>query len=246
MTQVFVTAIVLGLLSNLHCLGMCGPIAFVLPLDRSSEVKKIGGIGIYNLGRIASYGILGALFGLFGKGLQLGAFQQYTAIIFGAFILLWIYIPLLTKGRNFNSIRLIKFNNYIRSKLGSRLKKSSFQSLFLIGFLNGLLPCGMVYLAVAGSLSTGSFENGTMFMIFFGIGTLPAMTLTPYFANRISSSSRIKASKLLPYVLTILALAIMLRGMNLGIPYLSPKFTEDNTEIASCCSSNKLQCDDAN
>ncbi|MBL4705396.1 MAG: sulfite exporter TauE/SafE family protein [Flavobacteriales bacterium] len=235
MIEILGAALLLGLLSNLHCLGMCGPIAFVLPLDRTSEFRKIFGIGIYNIGRIISYATLGGLFGLFGRGLQLGRFQQYTAISFGLIILIWIYLPRIIKGKHFNSSRLLRFNNFIRTQLGSKLKRTSPGSLLLIGVLNGLLPCGMVHLAIAGSLATGSFENGTVFMIFFGVGTLPAMTLTPYFANRISTSLKSKAQKILPYALTILAVGIMVRGMNLGIPYLSPKFNEDKSEITSCC-----------
>jgi uncharacterized protein len=242
--ETLTTALILGLLSNIHCLGMCGPIAFLLPLNKSTRSTKIAGIVVYNLGRISNYTLLGLLFGVFGQGLRLGKFQQYAAIGFGILILLWIYVPLLTKKSYINGSRLIRFHNFIKSKLGRQLKRSSLRSLFILGILNGLLPCGMVYLAVAGALSTGNLNGGIMFMLFFGLGTLPVMTLVPFYSNRITYSNRIRVGKVLPVLLTIMALAIIIRGLNLGIPYLSPKLNQDKTMVMDCCHSKTL-CDES-
>jgi uncharacterized protein len=240
----FVTsAILLGLVGNLHCMGMCGPIAFVLPLNRTNGLIKIGGILVYNSGRILTYSLFGLLFGLFGAGLNIGAFQQYAAISFGIIILLWVYIPLISRSMSAPSSKLLRLQNFVKTNLGKRLRKNSLASLFSIGLLNGLLPCGLVYLAVAGSLATGNVLEGALFMTFFGLGTLPMMFVVPYFSNFVSINFRRKAQKVLPYFLTVMALAIILRGMNLGIPYLSPKYSEDKTEIISCCYPN-TDCND--
>ena len=238
MIELIATGIMLGLATNLHCIGMCGPIAFILPLDRSSQGKKFFGLSLYNVGRISSYVLLGGFFGLFGQGLHLGRFQQYTAIGFGVLMLMWIYFPMITKGRLFRGSLLIRLNNYIKNKLGSRLRNSSPGSLFTIGVLNGLLPCGMVYLAIAGSVAVGNFSEGVIFMLAFGIGTLPVMVFIPLLSHKLNISRKFKTSKLIPVVMTAFALVIILRGMNLDIPYISPKLNEDGTEVLSCCHDN--------
>ena len=75
------TALVLGLAGSFHCIGMCGPIAFVIPVDRSSKSRMIFQIFLYNLGRIITYSLIGVLFGLIGKGLYLAGFQQRLSIL---------------------------------------------------------------------------------------------------------------------------------------------------------------------
>lgn len=232
----FVTsAILIGLAGNLHCIGMCGPIAFLLPLGQQNWTTKILGIAVYNFGRILTYSMFGLLFGLFGQGLNLGAFQQYTTISFGVFILAWVLLPVISKKLTSTTSKLHRFQNFVKSKLGEQLKKRSLLSLFTLGLLNGLLPCGLIYLALAGAIATGNALNGAIFMVFFGIGTLPVMFIVPYFANSITTRYRQKAQKVMPYLLTVMALIFILRGMNLDIPYLSPKYSEDNTTIESCC-----------
>lgn len=237
------SAILLGLFGNFHCMGMCGPIAFILPLNRENTFTKIGGIVVYNLGRILTYAFLGAIFGLFGQGLNIGKFQQVAAISFGVVILLWVFVPIISKKISTPSSKLLRLNNFVKSNLGKRLKKSSPISLFTIGLLNGLLPCGLVYLAIAGSLATGDVLMGSVFMALFGLGTLPVMLVLPYFANSFSAKLKQKAQRILPYALTILAVAVIFRGMNLGIPYLSPKFSDDNAKIESCCHASSSDCE---
>ncbi len=89
----FTTAIALGLLGSFHCLGMCGPIAFVLPLDRDRTIVSITQTFLYHLGRLISYASIGLLFGLFGKGLYLTGLHQNLSIVVGVLMILAVVLP---------------------------------------------------------------------------------------------------------------------------------------------------------
>jgi len=235
-------AFALGIGSSLHCMGMCGPIAFILPLNRATFWTKLTGILSYSIGRVSTYVILGALFGIIGQSFEVIGILQIMSVAFGALIILAVIFPrILSKLSNSNAWYL-RFNNWIQGKLGSFLKKKSTSALFTIGLLNGLLPCGMVYVALAGSLVYGSVTNGMLFMAVFGLGTVPAMALAAYFSTSISAALRQKFQRVVPYVMVVFGALILIRGLNLNIPYLSPavKVNQKKEVTMSCCSKTKV------
>lgn len=229
------TAFIMGLAGSFHCVGMCGPIAFALPLNRANNITKAVGILFYNTGRIATYVILGILLGLFGTGLKLAGILQQVSITIGIIIILSVMVPRVMKKINFTSLYYLKFNNWLKAKLGKYLVKKSNFSLLVLGLLNGLLPCGIVWIAMVGSIAYGSVFSGAQFMLFFGLGTFPMMFLLPYFSSSISEAIRTKMTRLIPYVMIVFGLLFILRGLNLDIPYLSPPLSDDGTEVKSCC-----------
>src|SRR5210317_413309 len=87
------SALIFGLLGSFHCIGMCGPIAFVLPIPKGNKSKSFFGTSLYHIGRILSYSLIGLLFGLLGKGLYLAGFQQRLSILIGIIMILIILIP---------------------------------------------------------------------------------------------------------------------------------------------------------
>jgi sulfite exporter TauE/SafE len=91
-----------------------------------------------------------------------------------------------------------------------------------LGMANGLLPCGMVYLAIAGALSATEFTNSVLFMSFFGFGTIPAMFILGFVGMKVNVLTRQNIRKLMPYVAVSMAVILILRGLNLGIPFISP------------------------
>ncbi len=123
----------------------------------------------------------------------------------------------------------------MKNKLGKFLVKQSNTSLLMLGFLNGLLPCGLVYTAMLGSILYGSVASGALFMLLFGLGTFPMMFALPYFSSSISNALRTKMTKAIPYVMVLFGILFILRGLNLDIPYISPPLSEDGTEVKSCC-----------
>ncbi|MBI9041366.1 sulfite exporter TauE/SafE family protein [Lutibacter sp.] len=216
------TALILGLAGSFHCIGMCGPIAFVLPVDKSSKFKLSFQTFLYHIGRLLSYSIIGILFGLIGKGLYLAGFQQRLSILVGVLMIALILTPVsLFNKYNFTK-PLYKIIGKIKQQLGLYLTKKSNKSIFLIGFFNGFLPCGLVYMALIGSISTGNVLNGGLYMFLFGLGTIPLMTAAILLGNFINLTVRKKIQKAIPVFVVIIGILFILRGLGLGIPYISP------------------------
>ncbi|WP_228852148.1 sulfite exporter TauE/SafE family protein [Aegicerativicinus sediminis] len=230
------TAFVFGLLGSLHCVGMCGPIAFILPVDRDNRVKRIFQILNYHFGRLLSYGILGFFIGIIGQSINLLGYQKQMSITIGILMLLSILIPSLSRkfSRPINTF-VTKKLGAVKSKIGSQLKKKSGFTFLAIGFLNGWLPCGLVYMAVFGSFVMGSAIEGGLYMILFGIGTIPLMTGAIYLGNFLKLQFRQRLLKLVPAAVVIIGLIFILRGLGLGIPYLSPPDTinQPHTSMSS-------------
>src|SRR5688572_19795685 len=142
------SALILGLLGSLHCVGMCGPIAFMLPVDRSNSFRKVSQIAIYHFGRILAYSIIGLVFGLLGKSLYIFGIQQQLSIIIGVLMIVVVILPHKFIGKYNLSKPLYRVISKVKSSLGKALKKKTADTFLTIGFLNGFLPCGLVYMAV--------------------------------------------------------------------------------------------------
>ncbi len=215
-------ALGLGFASGFHCLGMCGPIALSLGLSKKQQVNFHLQNLTYQLGRILIYSFLGAIVGIVGEGFQLAGFQKYISILAG---ILLITMALFSFGGDFttkipaisNALLKVKIN------LGKLLRKTDYSSRFLTGVLNGFLPCGMVYMALTASLAAGGIWQSSTFMVFFGLGTFPFMFAAVLFGNILNATVRNKILKIVPVFMLILGALFILRGMELGIPYVSPK-----------------------
>ena len=217
-----VSGLIFGLIGSFHCMGMCGPIAFMLPVERKNVVLQAFQIISYHLGRITSYAFLGALFGILGKSFYFFGFQQQLSIIVGVFMILLIVLPKYTQHLSLGRL-IYRLTSRVKHQLGAELKKKKPHTFYTIGVLNGLLPCGLVYMAVFGALTSSSIMEGSLYMALFGLGTVPLMTAVVYMANFTQRINRQKIQKAIPYVVVTIGLLFVLRGLGLGIPYVSPK-----------------------
>ncbi|HDZ14720.1 hypothetical protein LCGC14_0685000 [marine sediment metagenome] len=231
------SAVLLGLLGSLHCVGMCGPIAFMLPVDRTNNFKKFGQIFIYHSGRLLAYGIIGLIFGILGKGLYVFGMQQKLSIAIGVLMIIVVLVPNRIFSKYNLSKPVYKVIAKVKNRLGSELKKKRPDTFLTIGFLNGFLPCGLVYMALLGGIAMGSVWYGSLYMMLFGLGTIPLMTTAIYFSGLLKGPLRQKVKKVIPVFVICLGVLFILRGMGLGIPYLSPK------PVVELVSSN-LECHD--
>jgi uncharacterized protein len=233
-TEVISTAFIMGAVGSLHCIGMCGPLALALPLSHRSEGGRIWGGTIYNFGRLTTYSILGLILGIAGEHLFTSKVQNILSITLGILILVYLFIPVQKKA----SSAIITWANQpfmkLRMILGKLFQSKKTTSLFSIGVLNGLLPCGLVYLAITSSLLTGTGLKGSLFMLFFGAGTFPAMLATVFFGSYFNQQLRLKIRNAIPVFLFIMAALLVLRGLNLGIPFISPALP-DNPQAAVQC-----------
>lgn len=220
---ILLSALVLGLMGSFHCAGMCGPIAIALPLHGNTIPQKIFGGSLYNIGRTITYGIMGAIFGLLGQGISMIGFQQKISAIMGSIMIISVLFPALFNNGYRLDKNWLSLVGKLKKSIGEMFSIRSFSSLFFIGLLNGLLPCGLVYMAIAGAIGTGNAVQGTLYMILFGLGTIPMLLTISVAGNMMSQAIRGKINKLIPVLVVVVGLLFILRGLDLGIPYLSPE-----------------------
>lgn len=220
MTGSILSGFLIGLLGSLHCVGMCGPLVLLIPSSQKGRKKSFLDVIIYHLGRISFYSILGLFVGLIGMSLVVFISLQWLSIVLGILMLLLAWFRL-RKGDFFNN----SIGAYVTKKLSVLYQKIRTEPnpflLFGAGFLNGMLPCGFVYFGMLNSLASNGILGGVLSMTAFGLGTLPILLIFSFTLGKWKLG--FSYQKAIPYLLTITALLMILRGLNLGIPILSPK-----------------------
>ena len=208
-----------GFLGSLHCVGMCGPLLLALPLENKNKTL---GLGFYHLGRIVCYGILGALLSVLGVSLRYSGLHEFLSISVGVLMLIGLVLFYLNITLFKNSIGKTWVLTQMKTYWKKFFEKKSIYFLSIIGFLNSLLPCGFVYIALSFSLLFIEPINSFTYMIFFGIGTVPALIGVSFFSKFISTKWRQKVQILVPIGTVIVSILLILRGLSLDIPYISP------------------------
>jgi len=232
--EIISIAFVMGLAGSLHCIGMCGPIAFSLAPAGRTTGERLQASLLYNAGRVISYSWLGLVAGLAGKVIVAPRLQQFVSIALS--LLMVIYLVFQYRGIKAGSASPFQHLFLkLRAILGRLLNLRSRSSFLGVGLLNGLLPCGTIYLALASSFLTGTSLKGSLFMAAFGLGTFPAMFATVFFGSLLSYELRSKIRRGVPLILGLTAALLLLRGLNLGIPYLSPSGATDASAASVVC-----------
>ena len=215
--MILITALLLGLAGSLHCVGMCGPLLLALPLDATGKRQVLRQMLVYHSGRVLTYAALGMLFGLLGKGLAVAGMQKVLSIGAGVFMLgmafmAWRFERLITALPGFGA-----FTHEVKSRIGKLMRQNPNGSTFSIGLLNGLLPCGMVYAALAGAIATTGIPEGGLFMLTFGLGTLPLLLIVSVLGRSFSVSIRQKIKIAQPILLGLVGLLLLQRGLHLDL-----------------------------
>jgi sulfite exporter TauE/SafE len=233
LSSVFEIGFLMGLLGSVHCIGMCGPLVMALPISQKNTFQKFTALLLYHAGKIASYAILGLLFGLFGSQFPVFALQKNISIVIGITMLVYVLYVFVLKPKHLQFGILGNYYNQIVKLLSRLFKSKSSISFLFIGMLNGLLPCGMIYLALSSSMATQNIWYGGLLMIFFGLGTVPALLMVALGGQYMGFAFRKKLQNLLPVFILGMGVLLILRGLNLGIPYLSP-FAGIGGQAISC------------
>jgi len=225
----FVTGIVFGLAGSMHCIGMCGPIVLALPVGERSLSQFTISRFIYHFGRVLTYAIMGIVAGTLGGRLLLPLFQQNLSIVAGAVIILSLVVRRFRGRLAVNTPAIGRLAQELQRIIGDLLRERSLPSLFALGMANGLLPCGLVYVAMTAAAVTANPVGGSLFMIGFGLGTVPAMVGFSFFPRLASVQLRSKINALLPAFTLLVGILLIVRGLNLGIPFISPKLSPGST-----------------
>ncbi len=216
------TGALLGLAGSLHCAAMCGPIALALPVGGDSRGRFLAGRLLYNGGRIVTYVILGGVLGSIGGLFALAGLQQTLSIAIGVLMLAALLLPGFVRRLSSLWSPVAVIHSLLHQRFGRFLRHRSHPALFGFGMLNGFLPCGLLYAALAAAAALGDPFRGMIFLCTFGAGTLPVMLSIGLAGKSIRIEIRKRIAAVLPVFTLALAILLILRGLNLGIPYVSP------------------------
>lgn len=233
MIEAITAGLILGAFSSLHCIGMCGPLALALPVKHLPVWQQRFAAFIYNAGRMLTYSFLGLLFGMAGRTIYIAGFQQWLSIISGAVILVFIF-QYYFLHQAWQPKWIQQFQLFVQTKMIGLLQTKKKNIFLFLGMMNALLPCGMVYVALATAVNFTTPGLSTLFMASFGAGTLPLMLMLSMAGNSLSLPFRKNIRKAIPCLMTVTALLLILRGMNLGIPFISPLLVRAPGQVIIC------------
>ncbi|MCY4780703.1 sulfite exporter TauE/SafE family protein [Sphingobacterium sp. UT-1RO-CII-1] len=223
-------AFFMGLFGSVHCAVMCGPLLVAINGNHSfswaSAFRKL----LYQIGRILTYGFLGVILGLFGNIAIIQGWQQYFSLFVGLILFAIGCFQLFGKQSKAFAEFQTKAIQPFAKMMGKWLYRPG--GSFIAGILNGILPCGMVYMAIASAMNADSIANSFFFMIFFGLGTLPLLLVFSFAGSFPKLMFKRGFSKFIPILYLLMGAWFILRGANLDIPYLSPLL---NVEGAMNC-----------
>lgn len=206
----FTAAFLLGLSGSLHCAGMCGPICFIMMGNDNKNNMK--GLVIYNSARILVYTLFGFLIGFLGASISFTSMFPY--LIFGvALLLFWVGFFAFFKGNILDRIPIAEnVMAFLRKVFKPFFAKRNWIGFAGMGVFNALIPCGILYTALLSSISMGSVQNSTLFMLFFGLGTAPSMLSSQYILGFLKRESYPFLKYLMPLTIIALSLFLMYRS----------------------------------
>lgn len=225
------TAFSIGLLGSIHCVGMCGPVALALPFQGRSHVWK--GILAYNFGRLLTYALIGAIAGILGKGLWVAGMQKHITLALGIALALIALFSISIESHLLRLPVVRVFHQWILEHLGTWMRKEGTIAALMIGIFNGFIPCGLVYMAIAGALTGGSIFFGALFMVLFGLGTFPLMALTGIAGQALDLTWRRRLRRFAPVLLLLIAALFIFRGLDFQVPNHF-RFLEEARDIPMC------------
>ncbi len=212
-------AFTLGLFGSLHCVGMCGPlaIAFCGSEDDITSQRLISGIS-YNLGRTLIYSLLGLFFGFLGSLIVMVDLQKVLSIVLGV-LLVFSFFMSYDIDSEINRLPFMNmFHNKLRLNISNMYGRVKQYHPFILGAVNGFLPCGLVYLALAGAIASDNLLEGTLFMALFGLGTFPVMLALILGYKLLKPNIRFLFRRILPYITLCFGLFLIYRGVVVDIP----------------------------
>ena len=230
MFEIMLPGLVMGIVGSAHCAGMCGPLVISLACARNEPGNAWKSPLIYQFGRLGAYLLIGLGFAAIGTAFSMAGWQQALSIVAGVLILAALFVAPKWTGNRW----LSRWIYWIKGSFAARVRSPGWRSTLGLGFINGFLPCGLVYVAGASAAAYGHALAAMVFMLAFGLGTFPMMLVLHVSGNRISPRFRLNLQKLIPIVWGIMGVLLIIRGLDLGIPYLSPHFSGLNGACPHC------------
>jgi len=216
----YFSAFLIGLAGSVHCVGMCGPLALAIPGASKDKgftffLRTIA----YQISRISGYGVLGLIVGFFSQGMQFTGVQPYFSLLSGILLLFLGFFGIIPEVNAFSKYPIIQhFQVKINRIIGTVMTNEHFSTPFVLGFLNAMLPCGMIYIALGTGLSSGNMSEAALYLISFGLGTLPLMFMVSLSGQFLSLQMRRSWQKTIPIIFMISGIILIYKGMNIDLP----------------------------
>lgn len=216
----YFSAFLIGLAGSVHCVGMCGPLALAIPGASKDKgftffLRTIA----YQISRISGYGVLGLIVGFFSQGMQFTGVQPYFSLLSGILLLFLGFFGIIPEVNAFSKYPIIQhFQVKINRIIGTVMTNEHFSTPFVLGFLNAMLPCGMIYIALGTGLSSGNMSEAALYLISFGLGTLPLMFMVSLSGQFLSLQMRRSWQKAIPIIFMISGIILIYKGMNIALP----------------------------
>jgi len=216
----YFSAFLIGLAGSVHCVGMCGPLALAIPGASKDKgftffLRTIA----YQISRISGYGVLGLIVGFFSQGMQFTGVQPYFSLLSGIVLLFLGFFGIIPEVNAFSKYPIIQhFQVKINRIIGTVMTNEHFSTPFVLGFLNAMLPCGMIYIALGTGLSSGNMSEAALYLISFGLGTLPLMFMMSLSGQFLSLQMRRSWQKTIPIIFMISGIILIYKGMNIDLP----------------------------
>jgi uncharacterized protein len=219
---IILSALALGFAGSLHCVGMCGPIALLMPLSSTHSFARLANIFLYLLGKSTTYCGLGVLMGFFGTALQQAGWQEGLSLALGGVLVavvavMWLRPHWYHQNRATAAIGHLVFGGFSRL-----MAKPTPATPFFMGLANGLLPCGLVYIGLTAAVALGTVQQAALFMWFFGMGTMPMLAAFVLLARQFGQSFKHVIRPLTPLLLLLMGCMLILRGLHIHLPGLTP------------------------
>lgn len=213
-------AFLMGVLGSLHCAVMCGPLMLSLPVEKKSVWSAGFNLLLYQSGRILIYTVMGAIAGLLGNTFSIISNQKLLTTTIGILLIAFTILQLSAHYSKKLSAFQFKLINPISKLMGKLFGLPLWE--FFAGMLNGMIPCGMVYLALATAINSASLTTGLQFMLLFGLGTLPLLMMISLGGIYLKKYIHFNTKKLIPWFMLFMGALLLLRSAELGIPFISP------------------------
>ncbi|MEM6396251.1 MAG: sulfite exporter TauE/SafE family protein [Bacteroidota bacterium] len=217
--MLFWTAFLLGIGGSLHCMSMCGPLVLAVPGLRADQGNQLTKLVVYHSGRVIVYALIGLIVGSLGWGLQLVNFQGTLAIATGLFI-----IGIALFKLDFKRLFVSKassasiWQRTINKYFSIYIKKDGWTATLVLGMLNGLIPCGLVYVAIISAVNVNAPLHGALYLLAFGLGTMPLLFATSIIGKRVFQYISFNKRYLQQAVLVAVGLIFIWRGLNFNFP----------------------------
>lgn len=203
-------AFLLGFTGSLHCIGMCGPLA--VQIQGANKQNLVLNRVLYNAGRVITYGLLGLTAGLFGRLIEMSGWQGWLSIFLGLAVfgaLLFNQVEKWVFPKAFSAI------NFLKQGILKFIRQRSAGSAMMMGLLNGVLPCGLVYAAIVLALMQTSWTYSVLVMLLFGLGTVPAMVLTAWLYKKVIHRVPVPVKKIQLVIVGLMAFIMIWRGVSI-------------------------------